>query len=680
MKTRHVTPVYVDCRGCGATESVWKAMMATLELRFKLSEIDYFYNWINSHEQRLLLLFDNLALPFSEDGKISELLDNLTMNIKNVRVLCTCDRYFFRGTTSHEMYRVGDVHNESDAIMSMMTPDLHEEGIHQLVKAVDHILIGLMICGKAFSIEDVDSGKLFEDLTSGELADLLPAKFDDALIEAADDKADQQKLTLLAACIRAVIGYFQPKVKDMLVKLSPVSSFNLKSAADLSGLPTDQVEHAVEELVSCYLLMAVTKHGGRFYIPKPVRLVLDTCWPDNGTHSQNYVAHFISVLKDLCAQYHSKDCREALDAVDAEFDNIIDSLCRVLEHEDALELCADFATPEFAMFLYEIIPRTLFEDLYDSLVDQAGEAAQWTTQMYALCGLAYMHTIEKELDLAKVCAERAYVVAQQHQLGSQHKAYCTLCLGKVYWHENDDRDKAVSLVKQALDVLKLSLGLRHVRTLYVNEFYGHILTSRGSFQSARHVYNLSDFVVRETLDCHPLLLDGYNCRRAIWDKLCLFARATDVAEKAAETARLYLGEHPMTAGVLMSQSDAVTRRGSLNTALRTAITALGIRLRVLDNSAEETASNYRAVAALMLRSGQYDEAVRFGQSAIDIYDKLDKIDDRMRVEVKNMIAQARFRLECKATRYVEIESRDASKKNVADDVSTSMVSSISTEV
>ena len=95
----------------------------------------------------------------------------------------------------------------------------------------------------------------------------------------------------------------------------------------------------------------------------------------------------------------------------------------------------------------------------------------------------------------------------------------------------------------------------------------------------------------------------------------------------------------------------------------------------------DTAASYKVLAYLMLRSGQYDEAVRFGEAALDIYVRLEATE-RTTGEVKNIVAQARYRLEYKSSVFVEIESRDASKAPGASEElhDASFRSSITTDV
>jgi len=176
---------------------------------------------------------------------------------------------------------------------------------------------------------------------------------------------------------------------------------------------------------------------------------------------------------------------------------------------------------------------------------------------------------------------------------------------------------------------------------------------------------VSDFAIAEVLDAHALLVRSYDERRAIWDALQLYGRSVEAAKKAADIARRYQGEHPLTANMLAKLCDAVMRRGSLHEAIDAATDTLHLRLKVLGDH-DDTAASYKVLAYLMVRSGQYDEAIRFAQSALDIHAKGDEAvtDERRQVELKNLISQARYRLEYKSSVFVQIESKDASRANV----------------
>jgi len=112
-------------------------------------------------------------------------------------------------------------------------------------------------------------------------------------------------------------------------------------------------------------------------------------------------------------------------------------------------------------------------------------------------------------------------------------------------------------------------------------------------------------------------VDGLSCRRAIWDRLSLFERATAAARGTADAAVRRHGDHPRSAAALADLGDAIVKRGCLNEAIVAVTASLAMRVRVLGQRHAATAASYRTLAYLMLRSGQYDQAERFGRAALD---------------------------------------------------------------
>lgn len=180
-------------------------------------------------------------------------------------------------------------------------------------------------------------------------------------------------------------------------------------------------------------------------------------------------------------------------------------------------------------------------------------------------------------------------------------------------------------------------------------------------------YNLSDGIIRNKLQGHPLTIDGLSCRRAIWDRLSLFERSTAAAQGAADAAVHRYGDHPRSATALAHLGDAIVKRGCLNEAIEAVTAALAMRVRVLGQRDAATASSYRTLAYLMLRSGQYDQAERFGRAALDACAALTDDDDErgrrvdddlvsVMTEAGDIVNQARYRQQRQCSAYVQLET------------------------
>lgn len=180
-------------------------------------------------------------------------------------------------------------------------------------------------------------------------------------------------------------------------------------------------------------------------------------------------------------------------------------------------------------------------------------------------------------------------------------------------------------------------------------------------------YNLSDGILRDKLRGHPLTIDGLSCRRAIWDRLSLFERATAAARGAADAAVRRYGDHPRSATALAHLGDAIVKRGCLNEAIEAVTAALAMQVRVLGQRDAATGSSYRSLAYLMLRSGQYDQAERFGRAALDTCAAVADDEERsarvrddlvsVMIDARDIVCQARHRQQSRSSVYVQLETR-----------------------
>ena len=607
---KFICPVYIDCRSCKTVEGVRQKLMHSVGVFFKDDEMDYFYNWVNAHEQRMLFLFDNLELNEALNGNLSAFIDNLLFHVKNLRILSTSERQFFRGQAMHETYRVGDIRDYSDMIMEMLVPDLHEDGKRALVDAADNILFGLFLSGKAFSIANVDAGKLFEDLSTSGSNGLNVMKLQDAIYNFTTNELEQDRLFKLAVLVRKVMEHLPSDVIELLTVVSKVpGDFDMSTAVALSPIDGESMQDYMDELVNLELLLNT---NDRYVLPFIVKLVLETCWPDNGENKTKVVSHFVDKLKSMTKQFNSVDCFSATEQSRSDYTNMVCLLRWLVEHEDTYEYCAEFANLDYAMFLCEFLPQSLYEDLYESLSQQAEDQDDVVTKTNAICCMAYRCLMDEKYSEGKSQAESAYDCLHAAQISEKDKAFCMLCLGKAYWADEETKVKGLALVKSALDIYKQYYTLKDPKAIFANEEYGRLLAEKNSHQTARHIFNLSDLVMKEIVDKHPLLIQSYDQRRAIWDKLFLFGRATDISQKAVDVSKKFYGDHPITADMLVRLCECIMKRGSLADGIQTCIEALRIRIKVLGDH-KSTALSYKTLAYLMLRSGQYDEAIRFAQ-------------------------------------------------------------------
>ena len=655
----HVTAVYVDARGCATRNAVCRRLQGLFDLHMRETELRFLYNWFNSHEQRLLIVFDNVDPATSRDAShVSGFVDDLAANVHDVRVLCTSRRAFYVGSSAAATsFALGDLRHDSENLLRQLTPDLHDDGIRDLADACGHVAQALMVASRGLTMPDVDAGQLFEDLTKRE-GDST-AEDSDALTE--DVEGERAKKVL--ACLRHVLRHMTELAAGLVRDVAVFTSwFAVVDASQVGPVSDTAVLSALlTDLAKVGFLESCTRAGHDvYYVPHNTR-VLACSLGDVGDGATKHRDYILGRMRTLQDQYYSSECSDALRQFADMADDIEALLRKTVERGTAYRECCHLAAVDPAVFLHETLPGGLYGELYEAIREGSGDDS--STKCRALCCLSYHESERGDFSAAKRAITVAHDVTDYLAgVDDLTKAFCYECLGQVYWSEPDRQDPALALMKKALDIYKATLGMRSVRTLLANEHYGAMLARHMRLQSARHFFNVSDFAIAEVLDAHALLVRSYDERRAIWDALQLYGRSVDAARKAADIARQYKGEHPLTADMLAKLCDAVMRRGSLNDAIDAATDALHLRLKILGDH-NDTAVSYKVLAYLMVRSGQYDETIRFAQSALDIYAKSDA-DEHRQMELKNLIAQARYRLEYKSSVFVQIESKDASRANV----------------
>ncbi|KAK2147470.1 hypothetical protein NP493_3436g00008 [Ridgeia piscesae] len=629
------------------------------DLHMREMEMRFLCNWFNSHEQRLLFVFDNVDPVTSRDaGHVSEFIDELAAGVRDVRVLCTSRRAFYVGNSAAATsFALGDLRQDSENLLRQLTPDLHDDGIRNLAAACGHVVQALMVASRGLTMPEVDAGQLFEDLTT-----------DGGNVTSSDEQEESEEETSrkVLTCLRHVLGHMGESAEGLLRALALFASWFDQSAASEVGTisDTDALATTLADLAKVGFLESRTRRDvDVYYVPHNARLLANSLGgaSDGATRYRNYILGRMRTLQEL---YYSPECGDALQQFSDMADDIEAFLRSTIERGTAYRDCCHLAAIDPAVFLHETLPSMLFEELFSAIRD--GSDADSSTKCRALCCLSYQDSGRGDFTAAKRAMTVAHDVTDYlAAVDDLTKAFCYECLSLVYWSEPDRQDPALALMKRALDVYKMALGMRSARTLLANEHYGAMLARRARLQSARHFFNVSDFAIAEVLDAHALLVRSYDERRAIWDALQLYGRSVEAAKKAADIARRYQGEHPLTANMLAKLCDAVMRRGSLHEAIDAATDTLHLRLKVLGDH-DDTAASYKVLAYLMVRSGQYDEAIRFAQSALDIHAKGDEAvtDERRQVELKNLISQARYRLEYKSSVFVQIESKDASRANV----------------
>ena len=362
MQSRFVVPMLIEARDVGNSDGLFKRLMKTFGLHFKPREISHFYNWINCREQKFLFLLDNVDCPPEEDDQISQLLDNLMKNIKNLCLLCTSQRPFFQGRSTCQVYELGDLREKSEDLLRQLIPDLHDQGIRELAEICDHVPYAMTTAAKTLAGADIDSGKLFEDLTLKENETFCQSKLDELVATMLQKELDKPRLTKLMCCVKKIIDNLPSASAQVLCRMSHVAhTFDASTTASVTSCSDKTVCTALEELNKSGLIVAI-KDSPEFYaMPLLVRLIAQASDDDPVSSSNKLCQHFLDTIKALCTQFHSKECKESLQLLSKHFDNICHVLRCVIEGGEVYEKCLHFGGVDYVMFLSEALPWELYE-------------------------------------------------------------------------------------------------------------------------------------------------------------------------------------------------------------------------------------------------------------------------------------------------------------------------------
>lgn len=577
IKMKSITSVFINCRGCCSMASLVRRLVGHFGLRFRLDELTYFYNWLNCHDQQLLLILDNVDLPEEDNEALSYVTDDLLHAVPKLRIVCTRIHPFYQGKVSsgRRTYRLGDIRETSDSLFLQVAPDLRDKDIQMLSSLCCYIPFAIQLIGNVLAFEeDMDPRSLVQSLSSTSHP-ALPS-LDSDIRELTRDECERKQLRCLTICILAVLDNIGEIYTEILCKMSCfVSGFDDNEAMEAVH-KSHLVIDALRTLSKLGLLIHDSKDG-RYHLPPAVRLVCRNLMVDDGVIEALYCIRILEKLKDACDQYGSSDHQVAMATVERDYDNITDSLRRVTESESVYEAAWSLASLDGAIFLSEFLSEDVYCCFFEMLERAADGSDDLSRRCQALCCLAFYHTTQGKVGHAAFAASKAYEISGS--VGEVDKAFCFYCLAKVYWYDEEEQRKALMLAKRAVDLFQELTGPLDIRTLYACELYGWMLTSAGHLQTARHVYNIADEAAA-VVDGHPQMLAGYGCRRLIWDELGLFERAKQMAVKANRLTQWMYGEHPATGTALMQLCEATVKRGSLSDAICLSIHALAIRIKV----------------------------------------------------------------------------------------------------
>lgn len=511
LRRKSVVSVRVDAAGCRSATAVLRRLVAILGLRFRSddpSNRKYLYNWINVHEQRTLLLLDDVDdLAAAEVGRLSDLVDELTASVHNVRVLCTSRRRLYGVGANRELYRLGDIRSQSESLVRRLLADLHDDGVKSLTVACDHVPLALRVACAALSSDrgDVDAGRLFELLTT---VDRRRWTMSESAVErlCADDECDRRRLYLVTDCLMTTISAIAcPTSSAHLIAKSSCfsggSGFDVDEATTVLGrTDADSVQSTLDRLAELGVVARLATTPTRYRWRSLVSLMAASTLSgaEVADLDVTYKRTVIGRLTAAASRYHESadDCCSALDAVDVEYDNIVDVIWRTLDREDAFDDLATLARLDVGAFLSDVLPDDVFVAMYEAVEREAADRGHHDVltvgvRSRALSCLSYRHlSAGRRLD-ASSSAERAGELASAADCDGEATVSALYCLSRSL-KMSGERRKALSTARQAFDACKTtalivpSVELTNIVAVFAVEWYASLLTQSDNFQTARH--------------------------------------------------------------------------------------------------------------------------------------------------------------------------------------------------
>lgn len=508
LRRKSVVSLRIDAAGCRSAIALLRRVVAVLGLRFRSDDAadrKYLYNWINVHEQRTLLLFDDVDdLAEAEVGRLGDVIDDVMANVRNVRILCTTRRRLYRVGANREVYRLGDIRSASGSLVRRLLPDLHDEGVESLTAACDHLPLALRVACAALSSDrgDVDAGRLFELLTA------VDGRRSGTAVERlfAEDEFDRRRLRLLADCLMTTIGAVACSTTSCVHLVAKTACFSgsgfdvSEASTALGGVDDSCLQSTLDRLaeldVVARLPTTPTRYRWRSFVSVIATSTLSGT--EDADCDATYRREVISRLKAAANRYHESvdGCYYALRAVEVEYDNVVDVLWRTLDREDAFDDLATLTRLDAGAFLSDVLPDDVFVALYEAVERESPEhrlndVPTAGIRSRALSCLSYRHVAAGRKADASSCAEQAIELSSAAGTDGEATVSALYCLSRSQ-KSGGERRKALSTARQAFDACKTtgliipSVQLTNIVAIYAVEWYAWMLTQSDNFQTARH--------------------------------------------------------------------------------------------------------------------------------------------------------------------------------------------------
>lgn len=673
-------PIYVNLRGCLTSDQVRAKVVQSMGLRLTRRYFDLIGNWLGSHNKKILLLLDNLDLPMSELDGFADLLPSMLATNK-VYLLCTSRKAIFGGDFGVTDYKLGDIEEASCDLLRDMVPDLPDSCVQELAAVCGFVPYTVCLVGSALKHPDVSAQQLYQNLVAQTHASINISNAAKEMLANMCAEEDKHLVYRLFTVVETVVQQMPSEVRRLISSLNSFQGPFDRNAAK-AVIKEPKLEARLPDFpynsCTCYGgLLDRDATGELLTVPHLVKVVTQA--PSHGGNNSNsgsaefkYYTYYITKIARLCQQYHSKDHSRALESTWKDYSNILDALKRAMyDSRELYESCTSLATPDMCIFLYEALEESDYLDLYQCLMDVTKQWVDTSVDRRVLCCFAYFHLrgenfpeasslVNEAMELFPKASPNSGPVPEEVEVFA---ILLGLYRGVLDWkmdidEEDEDakvaKEESIDKIKRAIELLKKTVGLQHALTIYAYETYALIEKDRGNYQKSRHYYNILDFIGSNVLGRHPALLDGYDARRAIWERQGLFCRASDIAQKAAQVAREYHREHPFTAELFMKWVDCLIKVGDIPEASHAADVALCIRERLYGDHIE-TVLSHKMVAYLNLRCGLFEEATKHAHRALEISRRL-RVHSAYLTDIETILTQAQKRKEIMDS---SMESKDS---------------------
>ncbi len=614
-------PVLVDARGAAAWTRVCGRLVRQLGLKLPLQHVAMLRSWLESHDQKILLVIDNLELPHDEEQKTAEFLATL-LEASNVHLLVTSRRKLSHQSFAHA-HSLNNITGASAlALLRHQVPDLSDDTMEELVIVSEQVPFTVNLISQGLRSGLVDPTEILNALQNN------MRTFDEPLDEKFrlhDEDFDMTQKIL--SVVKTILEHIPKGHRELLSEMTAFDSpVQLSTAKEIlcKSEATKTLDSLLNEAPD-FGILEYNAVSDTVFVPDVVRHALDNAASESTF--QMCVDYCVNTLNNQCRRYHSNEAYNALDAMISDYDVVLDTLKDAALREDMFDRVKTVTGQEKCMFLNDVLEFSEFTIFYESLARQAQEMSDLPTECCVQCCLAFHLSDGGDYGSALGAGEQALRLQTECEaVGLQPpREFCSVCLGKIYWRtateDKDLKESGLKLVKSAVDSLKNSHSLQHILTVYAYEDYIIMEKDREHYQKARYLYNMLDFIAEERLGLHPARIRGYNSRREIWERQGLFVRAADVARKAAEASMRRYGEHVITANMYSHWCECLVKAGDAVEANRACAVSLGIRERLLGTHRDTALSN-KMFAYLMLRGGHYDHALVYGQRALDMSQRL----------------------------------------------------------